>query len=152
MASTTPKNVVFPEDHDLSHTVQSSNPLSSRRQVKGSMDSFEKSIIIEQDSNQSVNISDLFMDPQGSVGLEALVGDLSQRSEYDPELSVIAGLKSIEASGSFEMSGLEGMEEESLVLHYEKSHRKSKLSDFSGVLNSGSTQSDLNSGHCVTRG
>jgi hypothetical protein len=136
MASTTPKSVFFPEDHDLSHTVQSSNPFSSRLQVKEPMEvtsddclsssyrcptrslqescaSYEEesieslvSDIAADNSKQDVNISDLF----NAKDFEDQLSNLSPQSGLDPELSVIRGLQSMQLSGSFDVHDVSELE------------------------------------------
>jgi hypothetical protein len=177
MASTTPKSVFFREDHDLSHTVQSSNPFSSRLQGKEPMEVTSEDCLSrsfncltkslresdasceEQESIESlvsdiaadhsphdVNISDLL----NAKDFEDQIGDLSSQSGLDPELSVIRGLQSMQLSGSFDVHDANELEVSEVQAEldefdHNKVRKKSSLSEFSGVLNSGSTQSDLNS-------
>jgi len=165
MAITTPKSeFIFPEDHDFSRTVQSSNPQSSRRQVKDhdSIESFVSDIMVSEDAKNEVNISDI-LNVKGyeeELGLQTLTRELSPRSDNSAEVSVIRGLKSADLSDSFEVgapatsefdgSGALELDQGQVSkilqdLENSKVHKKSGLSDFSGVLNSGSTQSDFNS-------
>lgn len=165
MAVTTPKSeFVFPEDHDFSRTVQSSNPLSSRVPTKehDSIESFVSYIIAENDTSQDVNISDILKvkDFEDDLGLMTISRELTPRSDNSAEASVIRGLKSMNTSTEYpirvptssEFEGTDVFELDRVAIssklhtfEHSKDHKTSGLSDYSGVLNSGSTQSDFNS-------